>query len=151
MKQWWNSLTARGRAATGVAGIAALLIVIGGGVGAAADTGAARATAEATATSRVTATSASGNFSTSVPTAAPGAVVTVQRVESTETIPFDTVTVEDATLARGTSAVTRSGHAGTAVRTYDVTSADGVELRRVLISEVTTVAAISQQTSIGTR
>jgi hypothetical protein len=47
--------------------------------------------------------------------------------------------------------VTTTGQAGTKVHTYEVTTTDGVETARTLVSKTVTVAPVQQVTSVGTR
>lgn len=85
-----------------------------------------------------------------------GAVVEVKRVDvtqATETaaVPFEATTVNDATLAKGTSKVTTAGVAGTVTKTFQVTTVDGVEESRALVSEAVTTAPVTQVTTVGTK
>ncbi|MBF4599225.1 G5 domain-containing protein [Frigoribacterium sp. VKM Ac-1396] len=88
---------------------------------------------------------------TPAPTPTPTPVVDVSRVDESESVPFESVSVEDANRDIGSSAVTTAGQAGTKVRTYEVTSTDGVETGRTLVGEIVTLAPVQQVTSVGTR
>jgi hypothetical protein len=83
--------------------------------------------------------------------ATPTPVVIVEREDVPEVVPFDAVAVNDATRDIGQDAVTVTGQDGTKVLTYEVTSTDGVETSRTLISETLVTAPVQQVTSIGTR
>ncbi|WP_439593613.1 G5 domain-containing protein, partial [Microbacterium sp.] len=68
----------------------------------------------------------------------------------TEVIVFEQTTVEDPALPRGQTQVTTVGQNGTRTLTYAVTTLEGVETGRELVSDVVTVAPIAQVTSVGT-
>ena len=89
------------------------------------------------------------NASASSP--APAAPVeTTDNVTETEIVPFASVTVDDAVMALGTTAITTAGVSGTLERVFRVTYLDGVESSRVQVSEEVTIAPIDQVTSVGT-
>lgn len=81
------------------------------------------------------------------PTAVPlvHTTVTEQQV-----IPFGAVTIEDATVAAGTSFVSTFGVDGVREVTYTVTMRDGVEVDREKVGEIVTIAPIDQVTTVGT-
>jgi hypothetical protein len=85
------------------------------------------------------------------PTPTPTVVVDVDEVVETAPIPFNRSTVNDPNLDVGTTVVTQAGADGVLTRTYRVTTRDGVETERVLVSEVITVAPVDEVTSVGTR
>lgn len=91
--------------------------------------------------------------STSTPTAkpTPKPVVVVTNVDVAEPIPFAAVSVDDANLDVGQSVVSTNGVEGTKVTTWAVTTVDGVETGRTVVSIVTSVAPVDQVTSVGTR
>ncbi|WP_268259556.1 G5 domain-containing protein [Microbacterium gorillae] len=77
--------------------------------------------------------------------------VTIVREETvTEPVAFAETTVEDASVARGESWVSVAGVAGERTLTYRVTTVDGVETARELVSDVVTVQPVAQQTTVGT-
>ncbi len=85
-----------------------------------------------------------------------GIKVAVKRVEVTQVaetapVPFESRTVNDATIAKGTTKVTTPGVPGTVTRTYTVTTVDGVEESRALASEAVTQAPVAQVTTVGTK
>lgn len=80
----------------------------------------------------------------------PTAVLTHKTVTTTETIPFATTNVEDATLAKGTTKITTVGVKGVRTHTFDVTYSNGVETSRKELSTVITAQPVAQVTSIGT-
>jgi hypothetical protein len=143
--QWWNDMTTKSRVLRS-AGVLAACIVIGGGVSATAATMGSQDSAEGR-----TAPTAPDATETAAPTAPPGAVISTTRVDVTEPVAFTTETYTDPELDSGTSVVTHEGHMGSVVRSYDVVTADGVELRRVLRSEMTVVAPVAQEISVGGR
>ncbi|HSN11039.1 MAG TPA: transglycosylase family protein [Propionibacteriaceae bacterium] len=84
-----------------------------------------------------------------------GATITVKRVvlsttQTTEPIAFTSTTVNDATMAKGTSKVTTKGANGVKTSTFQVVTVDGVEESRTLVSEASTPAT-AQVTSVGTK
>lgn len=81
----------------------------------------------------------------------PTPVVTVEQEDVTEVVPFDAVSVDDATRDIGQDAVTVTGQNGSIVLTYDVTYTDGVETSRTLVGQSAAVAPVQQVTSVGTR
>lgn len=56
-------------------------------------------------------------------------------VEETETIPFETVTVEDSSIYEGETKLVSEGRNGSITRKYSVQYEDGVEVSRKLLSE----------------
>ncbi|WP_348788402.1 G5 domain-containing protein [Leifsonia sp. NPDC080035] len=85
------------------------------------------------------------------PSASPTPVVETATVTATEPVPFAEKTVEDANRDAGTSTVTTAGVAGVRTKTYRVTTTDGVETARELISDTVTTAPVDQVTTVGTR
>lgn len=87
---------------------------------------------------------------TNTPTPTPTPVVTTETVTETTAIPFTTTSVESATAASDSSAVTTVGVDGVQTKTFTVTYTDGVETGRTLASDVVTTAPVAQVTTIGT-
>jgi hypothetical protein len=87
---------------------------------------------------------------TPTPSPTPTPVVTTQLVNETVPIPFQSTSVDDATVAAGTSSVTTVGVNGVDTKTYLVTYTDGVETSRVLHSDAVTTPPVSQVTTVGT-
>lgn len=83
-------------------------------------------------------------------TPSPTPVVTTETVSSTEPIPFESTTVNDAARPQGQTAVTTLGVAGVMTTTYRVTMTDGVETSREQISQAVTTPPVTQVTSVGT-
>jgi hypothetical protein len=156
MTLWWNRLTNTGRVLI-ACGLMAFLLVVGGAANAAAlgafsgAAGAADPHGAAEPFAAVEATQSPSPTLTPTPTPTPTPVVEVTRVDESESVPFESVSVDDANRDVGSSAVTTTGQAGTRVRTYEVTTTDGVETNRTLIGETVTVAPVQQVTSVGTR
>ena len=84
------------------------------------------------------------------PTPTPTPIVTTKDVTETMSIPFESNTVESATLAKGTSTVTTTGVNGVRTTTFRVTFTDGVETSRQQVSETVTTQPVAQVTTIGT-
>lgn len=80
----------------------------------------------------------------------PTPVVLVKTVTETVAIPFSNTTVQDAARAKGTSVVTTPGHAGVQTKTWRITTTNGVETGRTLVSDVVTTRPTAQVTSVGT-
>ena len=77
-------------------------------------------------------------------------VVTTANVVVTEAVPFTATTVDDPALAAGTVQVTIAGVAGIRTITYRVTTTDGRETKRTVVSDVITTPPVAQVTSNGT-
>jgi hypothetical protein len=88
---------------------------------------------------------------TATPTPTPKPVIAVANVDVAEPIPFAAVSVDDGNLDVGQSVVSTNGVDGTKVTTWAVTTVDGVETGRTVVSIATSVAPIDQVTSVGTR
>lgn len=150
MKSWWNRLTNTGRVLIAF-GSMAVLLVVGGAANAAALSGLSGTTETADAVDATRPSVVVEATTSPTPTPTPTPVVSVTRVDESESIPFESVSVDDPNRDVGTSAVTTTGQVGTKVRTYEVTTTDGVETARTLTSETVTVAPVQQVTSVGTR
>ncbi|TDN45175.1 surface rod structure-forming protein G [Curtobacterium flaccumfaciens] len=85
---------------------------------------------------------------TATPTPTP--VVVTKTVTQTIAVPFASQTVQDATRAKGTSVVTTTGRDGVQTKTWRITTTDGVETRRTLVSDTVTTPPTAQVTSVGT-
>lgn len=77
-------------------------------------------------------------------------VTTTKEVTTTEPIPFTSSTVNDASLAKGTTKVRTAGVNGVKTLTYTVTYKDGKETGRTLKSTVVTTPPVNQVTAVGT-
>ena len=84
------------------------------------------------------------------PTPTPTPTIIETDVVTTEPVPFEATTVEDAALPSGQQQVTTAGQAGERTMTYRVRTVDGVEVSRELVSDVVSRAPVTQVTSIGT-
>jgi hypothetical protein len=87
---------------------------------------------------------------TPTPTPTPTPIVTTKDVTETTPIPFESTSVESASLAKGTSTVTTPGVDGVRTTTFHVTFMDGVETSRQQVSETVTTQPVAQVTTIGT-
>ncbi len=83
-------------------------------------------------------------------TPSPTPVVVVSEQSVTSAVPFERATVDDATLPSGQSRISTPGVDGEKVSVFRVTTIDGVESERVLISESVGRAPVSEVTSRGT-
>jgi hypothetical protein len=91
-----------------------------------------------------------GNAPAAVQKAAIKPAVTTKFSVETVSIPFTSTTVEDATLAKGTSKITTAGVAGSKTLTYKVTYTDGKQTAKELVSTKVDKEPVTQVTSIGT-
>lgn len=82
-----------------------------------------------------------------------GTASTVEYKEVTEqaSIPFDTKTVENAELAKGTSRTVTEGKDGVKEITFKVTYTDGVETARQTISETVVTEPITKVVEVGSK
>ncbi|PNW08281.1 hypothetical protein C1632_15880 [Microbacterium testaceum] len=83
-------------------------------------------------------------------TPSPTPVVVVSEQSVTSAVPFERATVDDATIPSGQSRISTPGVDGEKVSVFRVTTIDGVESERVLISESVGRAPVSEVTSRGT-
>lgn len=81
----------------------------------------------------------------------PTPVVTTEIVTETETISFNKVRQDDASMDLGKEAVTTKGVDGVKTLTYEIVITDGVETSRQLVSEEITTKVVDEVTSVGTR
>jgi hypothetical protein len=77
-------------------------------------------------------------------------VITAQTATETQAIPFASTTVNTASLPKGTSKITTPGVDGVSTLTYKITYSDSVEIKRELVSQITTTPPVTQVTSVGT-
>lgn len=78
-------------------------------------------------------------------------VEAVRRVEYTETIPYETKTVEDASIYKGTTKVVTQGRVGTRKIVADVTYVDNKETSRNILSSVVTAEPVTKVVHVGTK
>jgi len=139
------------RAAGTVTAVAAAFVLVGGGIGAAASSGAPAPTSTAIvadSTASVLPTTKSEPTATPTPTRTP---VTVVREETvTSPIPFEKISVEDGMIPRGESRITTAGSDGEKTAVFRITTVDGVETARELVSESVTREPVREVTSAGT-
>ncbi len=74
-----------------------------------------------------------------------------QTAETTEPIPFETLTTESADMFKGEKTVTQAGAAGTTVRNFKLVLVDGREASRTLVSETVTAPPVTQKVTVGTK
>jgi resuscitation-promoting factor RpfB len=78
-------------------------------------------------------------------------VVETRTVTETESIPYDTQTVKDNSLPKGTQAVVTSGVPGVRTLTYELTLIDGVQTSKVLVQSAVTQDPVTEVIAIGTK
>ncbi|ADB35816.1 G5 domain protein [Kribbella flavida DSM 17836] len=82
----------------------------------------------------------------------PSAPVLVRRlVVETRAVAFRRVTEKDASLESGERVVTTKGRAGVQRLTYEVTSKNGVQVRKRLVRRVVSRQPVAEVTTIGTK
>lgn len=139
------------RAAATVTAAAAVAVLVFGGVAAAGQAGRTDQPVEAQRFADLGAPTAEPTDSAEVKTdPAPTLVTTIREEVVKEAVPFATSSVDDASMAQGTTAVSTAGIPGEKTLTYRVTLVDGVETQRELISEVVTIQPVTEVTSVGT-
>ncbi|WP_080575325.1 G5 domain-containing protein [Microbacterium testaceum] len=95
-------------------------------------------------------TPSSNPLPTRTPAPSSTPVVRVSDVSVSSTIPFDHVSVDDGNLPRGQSRVDVGGVDGEKVSVFRVTTVDGVETGRTLVSESVSREPVSEVTAVGT-
>jgi resuscitation-promoting factor RpfB len=84
-------------------------------------------------------------------------VIKVSRVdlsktaETTEPVPFETVSTESADLLKGQRDVTQAGVAGTLNKSFKLVLVDGREASRTLVSEAVSVQPVTEKVTVGTK
>ncbi len=84
-------------------------------------------------------------------------VIKVSRVdvsktaESTEAVPFETLTTEDANMLKGEKTVTQAGLAGSLNKSFKLVLVDGREASRTLVSQSVTSQPVTEKVSVGTK
>lgn len=85
------------------------------------------------------------------PTARATPVVQTRTVTETQKVGYQTRTVYDSSLAKGTRKVTTRGVPGVRTLTYQVTLADGVQTAKKLVKSEITKAPVTQVVRVGTK
>ncbi|WP_346535565.1 G5 domain-containing protein [Micromonospora sp. DPT] len=88
---------------------------------------------------------------TAVPPTAAAPVVETRTVTETQKIAYQTRTVNDSSLPKGTRKVTTRGVAGVKTLTYQVTLTDGVQTARKLVRSQVTKTPVTQVVRVGTK
>lgn len=135
MAKKWNEYTAREK-------VIGVVVAVGAVIGI---SGFANAAGGSTSTVQPSTTPSSESSET-----ASQPVSTTKEVTETSTIPFSKTTVDDNTLAQGTTKVTTAGVDGITTKTYTVTYIDDKETARSLKSEIVTTQPVTEVTNIGT-
>ncbi|MCU1511470.1 MAG: transglycosylase [Arthrobacter sp.] len=71
--------------------------------------------------------------------------------ETTEPVPFQTVSTESAELFKGEKDVTQAGVAGTLSKSFKLVLVDGREASRTLVSEAVSVQPVTEKVTVGTK
>lgn len=77
-------------------------------------------------------------------------VITYQTTTETQSIPFESTTVNSSSLAKGSSKVTTPGVNGVSTLTYKLTFTDGKQTAKDLVNQETTTPPVTQVTTVGT-
>ncbi|SCF19922.1 G5 domain-containing protein [Micromonospora purpureochromogenes] len=78
-------------------------------------------------------------------------MVQTRTVTETQNVGYQTRTVYDSSLAKGTRKVTTRGVPGVRTLTYQVTLADGVQTAKKLVKSEITKAPVTQVVRVGTK
>lgn len=84
-------------------------------------------------------------------------VIKVSRVDvsktadATESVPFETLTSEDAGMAKGEKKVTQAGVAGTINKSFKLVLVDGREASRTLVSQSVSTQPVTEKVTVGTK
>jgi hypothetical protein len=76
--------------------------------------------------------------------------VTTKTETETQVIPYESTTVNDSNLAKGTTKITTAGVNGSQTLTYKVTYTDGRQTAKKLVNTTVTAKPITQVTAVGT-
>jgi len=98
---------------------------------------------------QATINSAPANNKSSAQTKNKSTIVTKTDTEI-QAIPYGSETVNDATLAKGTSKITTAGVNGSRTLTYKITYTNGKQTKKQLMSNTVTIQPVTQVTSTGT-
>jgi resuscitation-promoting factor RpfB len=90
-------------------------------------------------------------LTTAATTQPPEPVIEKRIVTETRTIAFDTTTVHDNDLPKGTRTVRTNGVPGIRTLSYEVTLTDGVQTAKRLVRSVVTREPVTQVIAIGTK
>jgi resuscitation-promoting factor RpfB len=74
-----------------------------------------------------------------------------KREKKTEKVGFKTTTRKSSSLTKGTTKVTTEGRAGSRTAVYDLTLADGKEIKRTLVSSDVTRKPVDKVVTVGTK
>ncbi|WP_314215318.1 ubiquitin-like domain-containing protein [Pseudarthrobacter equi] len=74
-----------------------------------------------------------------------------QTAKTSEDVPFETVTTENAEMLKGEKEVTQAGAAGKLEKTFKLVLVDGREASRTLVSEAVAVQPVAEKVTIGTK
>ena len=74
-----------------------------------------------------------------------------QTAETSEAVPFETLSTEDPAMAKGEKKVTQPGVAGTISKSFKLVLVDGREASRTLVSESVSTQPVTEKVTIGTK
>jgi hypothetical protein len=140
-----------------IAGVAAaaLVALVLGGCGDAAEGAKTTAADQPIAAPQSTTVDATPAADLATPTASPAAPsvpqVTTKTVNETKSVAYSTRTVKDSSLAKGVKKTRTKGVAGSQTLTYRVTYTDGVQTGKTLVKSVVTRAPVTKVVAVGTK
>ncbi len=146
-KPGWLNLAGRRVAAVAVTGGAVVALLLGALVAPSQ----AKPGPDVAAGTSTSATATPSAKPSKTPTPKPTPVTKTETVEVSEPVPFASTNYEDSNVDSGSTVLVTAGVAGTKVSVFQVTTVDGVETSRTLVSETVTVAPVDEVTAIGTR
>jgi hypothetical protein len=128
-----------------------LIVALVGGSGSTKPkaTAEAKQVADAGATTQTTAPT--GEPTTTAATTAAAPVVETRTVTETRKIGYQTRTVKDSSMDKGTKRVRTKGVAGAKTLTYEVTVTDGKQTAKKLISTTVTRRPVTEVVAVGTK
>jgi resuscitation-promoting factor RpfB len=102
-------------------------------------------------TGRPTAAAQSSTPASPASTTSPPAKIEKRQVVETQEVPFQSTTVNDATMPAGTQKTRTRGVPGLKTLTYEITLTDGAQTDKRLVSETVTRAAVTEVVVVGTK
>ncbi|GGI38299.1 hypothetical protein GCM10010988_18300 [Cnuibacter physcomitrellae] len=150
-KPGWLNLAGRRVAAVAVTGGAVVALLLGALVAPSQAKPGPDIAVGVSSSATPSATAAPSAKPSKTPTPKPTPVTKTETVEVSEPVPFASTSYEDASVDAGSTVLVTAGVAGTKVSVFKVTTVDGVETSRTLVSETVTVAPVDEVTAIGTR
>jgi uncharacterized protein YabE (DUF348 family) len=74
-----------------------------------------------------------------------------QTADTTEAVPFETLTTESAEMLKGEKTVTQAGVAGTMNKSFKLVLVDGREASRTLVAQTVSAQPVTEKVTVGTK